>query len=113
MSDVLELEQFTGTEQYYRHCAGLVYTDGVKYLAEKAKCYWLLDIVASYQPQLKDAGFQFWRIEVSADHSAVVTCREDSDCPEIVKQTIEYADFPLKSFEWYVENGVMLLKSEY
>ncbi len=43
-----ELAQFTGTEQYYKHLGGLVYTDGVKYLAEKAGSYWLLDIIASY-----------------------------------------------------------------
>ena len=110
---VLDLEQFTGTEKYYKHFGGVVYTDGIKYLAEQAGCYWLIDLVASYQPKLKNAGFQLWQIQVAPDNSAVVTCREDSDLPEIVKQAIPYTDFPLKTFEWYFIDGVMLLQSEY
>ncbi len=40
-----ELEQFYGTEKWYRHFTGLVYTDGIKYLAENAGAYWLIDLV--------------------------------------------------------------------
>ena len=45
------LAQFTGTERWYRH--GLVrnvtYTDGVRYVADTAGAYWLIDIVALAQ----------------------------------------------------------------
>jgi hypothetical protein len=37
------LQHFGGSEQYYRHFLGLCYTEGVKYLAENAQCFWLLD----------------------------------------------------------------------
>jgi hypothetical protein len=38
-----DLSHFTGTNQYYRHWAmRLVYTDGVKYIADDADAYWLL-----------------------------------------------------------------------
>ena len=30
-----DLEQFIGTENYYQHPLGLLYTDGVQYMAEK------------------------------------------------------------------------------
>ncbi len=30
------------------------------------------------------------------DQQAVLTCKEDSDCPDIVRQEIEYTDFPLE-----------------
>ena len=113
--ELADLAQFTGTENYYKYHGGLVLTDGIKYLADQAGAYWLLDIVASYQRKLAGVGFQLWRIETCGlgNKSAVVTCREDSDQPDIVKQEIEYTDFPLDSFEFYVIDNVILLKSEY
>ena len=59
-----ELAQFHGTTKYYKNFTGLLYTDGVRYLAERAECYWLIDLVGSYQPQLRDVPFQLWRIDV-------------------------------------------------
>lgn len=43
-----ELAQFTGTEFRYRHPLSrwLLYTDGVKYFADKAEAYWFLDLIA-------------------------------------------------------------------
>jgi len=40
-----DLDQFIGTEEYHKYMAGVVLTDGVKYLAEEGKCFWLIDIV--------------------------------------------------------------------
>ena len=45
-----DLGNFTGTTQYFKYLGGLKLTDGVKFLADKG-CYWLLDIIASYQPK--------------------------------------------------------------
>ena len=119
-----QLNQFTGTEHHWRlplH-GGFYYTDGVRYLAQNADCYWLLDLIASYQPQLttgKDArlhDMQFWNIKAK-DGSAVVTCRADSDVPPAVTQEIGMTDFPLADQDVWVcrdEQGmVALLKSEY
>ena len=63
------LSQFTGTEEYHTHWIGrFVYTDGVQYLAEQCGAYWLLDAIASHQPQaMKDTmlrDFQSWRLVV-------------------------------------------------
>ena len=109
-----DLGQFTGTTQYHRSTFGrLNLTDGVHYLREKANCYWLIDIIESYQPELKKAGFQIWGIKVNEDKTATVSCKEDSDKKPIVTQELEYTDFPLKDFELYCIDGVVLLKSEY
>ena len=108
-----DLRQFTGTEHYYRHFTGLVYTDGVRHLAERAGAYWLIDLVASYQHKLRSVPFQVWELRVNDDHSARITMREDDGQPLKVRQEIEYADFPLRSFEWYCIDKVMLLKNEY
>jgi hypothetical protein len=44
-----ELSQFWGTENYHKHWLGLVYTDGIKAMAELCGAYWLIDVVASYE----------------------------------------------------------------
>jgi len=108
------LVQFTGTEKYYSYFT-LKLTDGVKYLAEEGKCFWLLDIIASYQPKYHQVPFQLWELEVKEDKSATVYMREDSDSgyPFLVKQFIPYTDFPLNSIKLYVIDKVVLLPSEY
>jgi hypothetical protein len=115
------LGQFTGTEQYDRHL-NLLCTDGVMFLAANADCFWLLDAIASYQPQLNGnkrlAEFQLWDLAVTVTGSggfspAVLTCRDgDSDDP-VITQKIEATDFPLVSIRLYVEGGVLLLPTEH
>jgi hypothetical protein len=46
-----DLAQFSGTMDCHRFWLGITFlTDGVKYLADEARCYWLLDIIGSSQP---------------------------------------------------------------
>jgi hypothetical protein len=48
MQTQIDLSQFTGTENYYRHPFGkALFTDGVKYFAETAGAYWFIDIFPS------------------------------------------------------------------
>ena len=92
-----ELVQFTGTTTYYRHWSGLVYTDGVQYLAERAGAYWLIDAIGSYQRYREVSGLdmQFWELEVSEDRSAELRMGEDLPEPLVLRQRIPYTDFPL------------------
>lgn len=114
MNDELNLDQFHGTEHYYKHFTGIKYTDGIKYLADKTNSYWFIDIIASYQQgAFKDIPFQIWRLEVNIGQSAVVTMREDTHREPIVTQEIEYTDFHYNKIEVYCIDGVILLKSEY
>jgi len=92
-------------------------TEGIKCLAESVGAYWLLDIVGSYQPKLKRADFQLWKIAVKGS-KAIVTMREDTDEKPLVTQRIGYTDFPAGDFEFYAcrnERGsvTIMLKSEY
>jgi len=108
-----ELKQFIGTTKYYRGFLGILFTEGVHYLCEKCECYWLTDLIASYQGTLKDLPFQVWKIVVNEDQTAIVTCRRDSNEEPVVEQHLEFTDFPLPEYElWKIEN-VILLKSEY
>jgi hypothetical protein len=101
------LPHFTGTNQYYRYMGKLVLTDGVKFLAEEAGAFWLLDIIWSYQHKaVKDEMLQymqFWNIKVDrAAQAAVVTCERDSD-DVAYKQEVEFTDFPLAEARIWVE----------
>jgi len=107
------LRQFTGTTQYYRGFLGTLMTDGVKYLCDQCSCYWLVDLIGSYQGQLNNVGFQIWKVEVYGDQTARVTCKEDSDSEVLVEQWIDYTDFPLAEYELWKIDDVILLKNEY
>lgn len=90
-----------------------MYTDGIAFVAEKFGAHWLIDAVASFQP-VKGEGmddFQLWELVIK-NKTAVLICRADSDEPAVIRHWIAYTDFP-ESFSFYVENGVMLLKSEH
>ena len=118
MSLIQELNQFYGTEYWYKHGLGFIYTDGIRYLAEAAKCYWLLDVVGSVQhlTRLKNADFQLWRLRKDlTDNSCIVDVWSDTpDTSDLLyRQDIPYTDFPLEHFEFYFMNNTMLLKSEY
>ena len=109
-----ELEQFTGTTRYYKSGLGsLLLTEGVHYLRERLECYWLIDVVESYQPRLRDTPFQVWSIGVRQNRSALVEMREDTGLEPIVQQNIPYTDFKLKQYEFLCIDRVVLLKSEY
>jgi hypothetical protein len=108
-----DLRQFTGTQHYYRNFTGLLYTDGIHYLAERAAAYWLIDLVGSYQYKLRNVPFQVWRIIVSDDQTALITMREDDGQPTKIQQKVLYTDFPLRTLSWYCIDNVMMLKQEY
>mgnify|MGYP001556996255 CR=1 FL=1 len=110
-----DLDQFTGTTQYFQHSLGMLYTDGIEYLAQRAGGNWLIDAVATSQPQLRRFAneFQVWELVVRDDRSAVLTVRRGSRKPAIARRKFVCTDFPLKSIKIYVRNGVMFLPSEY
>ena len=109
------LAHFIGTENYYKHFTGLLYTDGVKYLADKARAYWLIDLIASWQihKEVRDCPFQIWELKVNEDMTAVATMKEDTDKDPVVEQKIDYTDFPLDEIKLYLVDGVLMLPTEY
>lgn len=103
------LKQFYGTEHYYKHLSGFVYTDGVKYLAENAKCYWLLDEILFSG---KTEPFQVWKLKKFGTQ-ARLTMQEDSNTPFLINKLIEFTDFPLGEISLWFIDGVLILPSEY
>ena len=76
--DPAALAQFTGTERYYRIAPKFLITDGVKYLAENAGCYWLLDAAVSHLVQLGTADW-FVLIRIMVQDGAAVLTLEDGN----------------------------------
>lgn len=110
--DYSELDQFIGTEQYYKNFLGLRYTDGVRYLAERAGAYWLIDYVASYQHLLSKHKFQVWKFTVKESQCVVEVT--DGNGKKIHKpDPIAFTTLPDGEVSVWLIDGVLLLPSEY
>ena len=114
--DSATLSQFTGTAQYWRVARQFVITDGVKYLAETAACFWLIDAAISHLLEIGTADwFVLVRTEVSG--SSAVMIYEDGNGAEYARQAIPYTDLQLRSVNlyavWDSERWVIMLPSEY
>jgi phage baseplate assembly protein gpV len=113
-----DLAQFTGSESWYRHAINraVLFTDGAKFVADRAGAYWLIDEIAIIQPHDKRVAaeeFQVWKLAVNADQTGVLTCDDGNDHVVYTKQ-IEYTDFPPDGIiTLYFTNNTILLPSEY
>ena len=111
------LAQFTGTERYYRLYSNVVLTDGTKYLADSAGCYWLMDVYASHLASVDPNVERFTCLKLSKKGSGAEIVIEDGNTQPLAKQQIEYTDFPLDTFVFYAawagEFWVLMLPSEY
>ena len=110
------LSQFTGSETVYRHplFASCVYTEGVRYLAQEAGAYWLIEYVFSNQldKTIHSHPFQAWSITVHDDHTAKIRLTDGNDT--LIKSfVLTFTDFPLKAFTLWFIDGTLLLPSEY
>lgn len=75
---VAELAQFTGTQQYFRHGINraVVFTEGVKHLAERAGAFWLLDEIAIAnltRSVVHDEPQQIWKLRREG-RGAILSC---------------------------------------
>ena len=71
--DPAQLSYFTGTEKYYRISRRHLLTDGTKYLAEEAECFWMMDAIASHLCEIGTADwFVLVRVQVT-EGRAVMT----------------------------------------
>ena len=113
---LIELSQFTGTENWYRHpvVRKMLYTDGIRYMMNTADAYWLIDEVAfqQYHPRVKTEEFQVWILAVDLEASTAALRCEDGNGRVLCSKQIPYTDFPLVEIKIYVSNNVILLPSE-
>jgi hypothetical protein len=111
------LAQFTGTEKYHRIYPQVVLTDGAKYLADAAGCYWLMDLYASHLASVDPEIESFTCLKLSKKGYGTEIVIEDGNTHALAKQLIEYTDFPLENFMFYAvwasEFWVLMLRTEY
>lgn len=104
-----DLAQFYGSMGYTKFMPGMVMTDGTTYLVKNG-CHWLLTAIWSHMKtaMAKDdrcRDMQFWTLQVNLkNNSAVLTCEADSN-EVVIKQEIEYTDFPLPEIKIWLETG--------
>ncbi|MFA6057883.1 MAG: DUF6876 family protein [Taibaiella sp.] len=106
-----QLADYTCTENYYTHFTGILFTDGVRALCETFECYWFLDIICSYQRQLRNEEFQSWKLMRAKGTSAIVTC-DNGNGRILIEQLIPFTDFEPSGATVWLENNVALLPSE-
>lgn len=111
------LAQFTGTERYYRLYPKVVLTDGTKYLADAAGCYWLMDLYTSHLSGIDPKVESFTCLKLTKNGMGANIVIEDGNGHTLARQHIEYTDFPLDTFVFYAvwagEFWVLMLRSEY
>jgi hypothetical protein len=105
-----DLRQFYGDIIRFTHPLNrsVIYSPGVRYVAEKGHAYWLIDAIVSYfgSPEMKQAmakdyrlqSLQFWRLTVT-DSSAVLTAEADAGEEPFIRQEIAFTDFPLDAID--------------
>ena len=110
-----DLANFTGTEQWYKHWLGPLYTDGVKYVADQAGAYWLIDeiVLAQHSKKVRNEAFQHWVLKVDLEHKRGTLTADDGNDNVIFSKVIEYTDFCLSQIRFYFTDNVILLPSEY
>lgn len=127
--DIEELRRFSGDAARYRHGLNrqVIYTPGVRYLAEQGEAYWLIDAIASYfgSPRMRAAirkderlaSMQFWRLRKFDDERATLICQADAGEPAAIIQAIPWTDFPLSVIDIWAgfdgEHWTLYLPSEH
>lgn len=123
MTEIRDYEaNCNGSENVYSHWTRrLVYTDGVKFVADKVGAHWLVDAIASHQmtPKVRAEVFQHWTLTKNKKGSGAVLTANDGGKGNgpvtVAKQKIEFTDFPLPAggtIEFFLEDGVLMLKAE-
>jgi hypothetical protein len=115
-----KLNNFSGTERYYRITPDTLITDGAKFVADKGGAYWLMTAIASYLPELTEKEtFIVANLTVSRSESLCTALLklDDGNDNILAEQFIEYTDFELDMIKLYAcytgDMWVIMLPREY
>ncbi len=111
------LRMFSGDLARFRHpfVRRVIYTPGVRFVAEQGGAYWLIDELAfaiadvaftracKRDPRIQD--LHFWKLRVN-NNSARLTARAESGERPFFTKKIDYTDFPLDHIDiWAAYDG--------
>ncbi|NCB02065.1 MAG: hypothetical protein EOM67_07840 [Spirochaetia bacterium] len=71
----------------------------------------MIDLIGSYFKKLRAYEFLVITVDVKGDE-AVMTVREDTDMPIILKKNIDYTDLKI-NVKFYLTNDVLMFPSDY
>lgn len=94
----------------------VIYTPGVRHVAEAGEAYWLIDAIASWigseefraaeQQDERISEMHFWAFERHGEVAGRLTARADSTYEPFIVQEIEFTDFPLPRIDiWAAYDG--------
>ncbi len=104
-----------GSDTFYDHwLKPFVFTSGIKELADKCQCYWLIDVVVSHQanPNVARQPFQVWKLKRIHNNRFMVIC-EDGNDNQVTSQLIPFSDFPYDLATLWLSEGCLMLPAEY
>lgn len=112
-----ELAYFYGTESWHRVShTGVLASDGILHLSEKAGAFWLVDAIGSYLPDIIRTGDRMATCKLQKRDNGDWVLSLDT-LYKSFKQVIEYSDFPIKQITLFLcDNGFawcLMLPSEY
>ena len=111
------LNQFTGTERYFRLLPTFVVTDGLMYLMEEADCYWLVQLYGLHLVSVDAGDNPFTVLKFKREGAGGMVKIEDGNGVVLAWQGLDYTDFPFDQYSLYAcwdgENWVGMLTSEY
>jgi hypothetical protein len=112
-------EYMGGSEQRYRHALNrrLIYTAGIKALADQAGAYWLIDLVAFEAAPIYHKAWLAGRASIgilklkvftpeeraACGHDARLTLSLEDEAPDVFTHTLPATDFPVG--EWALWMG--------
>jgi len=106
------LEQFFGTENYFKNpLMKYTYTDGVRYFAEKAGAYWLLQEINGMYVNLGCP--YFLNIVVKSNKNKADIIVDDGNYNVLKKKHIGFTDLPEGEWQFFLINNTLMIPSEY
>lgn len=104
-----------GSENFYQNkLSPIMYTDGVKDMAETCGAYWLIDAVMSHQftKTVRCEPFQVWKLKRVKDDAFQLQATDGND-KRIVSQQIPFSDFRYDTATLWLVKGCLMLPNEY
>lgn len=114
------IAQVNGFETHYRHLlSGMSFSEGVKFVADAAGAYSLIDLIliASKFEHLqgKCEGLEFWTLTTKNGQGELI-CTDGGigggEANVVFSEKIPFTDFPLEEIELYNDGGILCLPGE-
>ena len=122
VNEILEgLQHFHGSETIFQiPLTRTRYTNGIKYLANAAECFWLITDTSIIAKSLMDKSYfitiDFKRLSIEEQdamgHEAVIIYSDGNDTV-LEKHKYNFTDFPLDKLRLFFVDNTLMLPNEY